>query len=236
MGLGWFFFCKILEERNQVVGHTAEHAGLLDISFKDFPDEGAVVLGVDGDGLEGGGPGGFVFVEVGGVVNEWECPSLVDKAELGDEAHGAADGGGEGVVGGGSGGQGAVDVVGDAPIRGVVVAAFPSDAEFAAEVFVGLLDAAAFHAAKLGDRDTAGGHTGTTEFIGINGATTDELWQLLQDEVAQLHNWYDAEAKNGNLSPRTDEPQIALVRQRPAPDEDGDYAGLDDWPIIADWK
>ena len=116
VGLGWRYFLKIFEEGGEVVGHALEHAGLLDIALEDFPHECAVVFWVDGYGLEGCGPGGFVFLEVGGIVDERECAGLVDEAELGDEAHGAAYGRCEGIVGGCGCGEGAVDIIGDVPV------------------------------------------------------------------------------------------------------------------------
>lgn len=75
--------------------------------------------------------------------------------------------------------------------------------------------------------------TGTTEYIGITGQPTHaELHDMLAAEVAQIHEWLDAEAQKGNTGERTDEPQVAVVRQRPAPDEDGEFPPSHEWPII----
>lgn len=79
--------------------------------------------------------------------------------------------------------------------------------------------------------------TGTTEYIGITGGPTrDELFDLLSGEVDRIHAWMDEEAKKGNMEARTDEPQVAVIRQRPEADEDGDFAPLDEWPVIIDWN
>jgi len=91
------FLGESVEEGLEIIGHSAEHAGVLHVAFEDFADEGSIVFGVDGDGLESGGPGGFVFVEIGCVVDKRECAGLLDEAKLGDEAHGTTNGGGEGV-------------------------------------------------------------------------------------------------------------------------------------------
>lgn len=79
--------------------------------------------------------------------------------------------------------------------------------------------------------------TGTTEYIGITGQPTrDELHDILAAEVTRIHAWMDEEAKKGNMDARTDEPQVAVVRQRPEADEDGDFPPSHEWPIIIDWN
>jgi len=75
--------------------------------------------------------------------------------------------------------------------------------------------------------------TGTTEYIGITGQPTlDELRNVLAAEVTRVHEWLDAETEKGNTGARTDEPQVAVVRQRPPADEDGDYPPSHEWPVI----
>ena len=92
-----------------------------------------------------------MLVEIGGIVDEGQRPGDVDEAELRDEAHGAADGGGEGVKRGVGGGEGAVYAIGKVPVGGLVIAAFPGDAVFPAEFGIGFLDAPPLHAAELFD-------------------------------------------------------------------------------------
>lgn len=76
---------------------------------------------------------------------------------------------------------------------------------------------------------------GTAEYIGVIGQPTrDELHKMLAAEVAQVHEWLDAEAKKGNMDERTNEPQVALIRQRPAADENGDFPPSHEWPVIID--
>jgi len=79
--------------------------------------------------------------------------------------------------------------------------------------------------------------TGTTGYIGISGQPTrDELQNMLAAEVAQLRDWIDAEAEKGVMGERTDEPQVAVVRQRPPADADGDYPESHEWPVVIDSK
>lgn len=79
--------------------------------------------------------------------------------------------------------------------------------------------------------------TGTTEYIGINGQPTHtELHDMLGAEVARIHDWIDSESKTGGMETRTDEPQVAVVRQRPEADEDGDFPPSHGWPIIIDFN
>ena len=92
---------NVFEEGFEFVGSPLQHAGLLDVTFEDFANEGAVVFRVDGDGFEGSGPGGFVFIEVGRIIDEGEGAGLMNETKLRDETHGAADGSNECVVGGG---------------------------------------------------------------------------------------------------------------------------------------
>ena len=78
---------------------------------------------------------------------------------------------------------------------------------------------------------------GTSENMGITGhPTNDELWDLLASEVSRVREWIDSEAESGAMDARTDEPQIAIVRQRPEADEDGDFPPSHEWPIIIDWN
>jgi len=101
-----------------------------------------------------------MFVEIGGIVNEGEGAGLVNEAELGDEAHGAADGGSERIEGGVRGGKGAVDAVGEVPVAGFVVAPFPGDAVLEAEAGVGFFHTPALHATELFDGNTMDGGLG----------------------------------------------------------------------------
>ena len=79
--------------------------------------------------------------------------------------------------------------------------------------------------------------TGTSEYIGITGQPThDDLRAMLAVEVAALRGWIDAEAKNGNMDERDDEPQVAEVRQRPAADADGDFPPSHEWPVVIGGK
>ena len=79
--------------------------------------------------------------------------------------------------------------------------------------------------------------TGATEYIGIIGQPSrDELFDVLAAEVKRIHKWLDDDARKGNMEKRTDEPQIAIVRQRPEADEDGDFPGPYEWPVISDWN
>lgn len=78
---------------------------------------------------------------------------------------------------------------------------------------------------------------GTSENVGIVGQpTNDELWDLLAGEVKRVQSWLDSEAESGACDARTDEPQIAIVRQRPEADEDGDFPPSHEWPIVIDWN
>lgn len=78
---------------------------------------------------------------------------------------------------------------------------------------------------------------GIAEYMGIIGQTSnDELWDLLAAEVNRVRDWLDNEAASGAMDARTDEPQIAIVRQRPAADEDGDFPPSHEWPIVIDWN
>lgn len=78
---------------------------------------------------------------------------------------------------------------------------------------------------------------GLTEYMGITGTPTNaELWDLLASEVNRVHKWLDSEAASGAMDNRTDEPQIALIRQRPNADEDGDFPPSHEWPIIINWN
>ena len=75
---------------------------------------------------------------------------------------------------------------------------------------------------------------GTAEYIGISGHPThDDLRAMLADEVAELWRWLDEEVKKGNMDERTDEPQVAEVRQRPA-SADGDCPPSHEWPVVID--
>lgn len=79
--------------------------------------------------------------------------------------------------------------------------------------------------------------TGSAEYIGITGQpTNDELREMLAAEVNRIQEWIDSEAESGGMDARTDEPQIAIVRQRPEADEDGDLPDSHEWPIIIDWN
>jgi len=79
--------------------------------------------------------------------------------------------------------------------------------------------------------------TGTTEYIGITGQPTlDELRNVLAAEVTRVHEWLDNDAIAGVMGERTDEPQVAVVRQRPAADADGDYPASHEWPVVIDSK
>lgn len=74
---------------------------------------------------------------------------------------------------------------------------------------------------------------GTTEFIGVIGQPRrDVLAEMLDAEISRVRRWIDEEFRNGNIDARTDEPQVAIVRQRPEADEDGEHAPACDWPIV----
>jgi hypothetical protein len=62
------------------------------------------------------------------------------------------------------------------------------------------------------------------------------LIDLLQQEVDALHAWFDEEVRKGVMDARTDEPQVARILERPAPDEDGDYPASSDWPVYFRWS
>jgi len=75
--------------------------------------------------------------------------------------------------------------------------------------------------------------TGTTGYIGVTGQPTlDELRAMLAAEVNEIREWIDNEAIAGVMGERTDEPQVAVVRQRPAADADGDYPPSHEWPVV----
>lgn len=73
---------------------------------------------------------------------------------------------------------------------------------------------------------------GITEYIGVTGASRNDLIDLMNSEVARLHAWMDSEVASGVMSERTDEPQIARILERPDPDEDGEFPSLHDWSEI----
>ncbi len=73
---------------------------------------------------------------------------------------------------------------------------------------------------------------GITEYIGVTGASKNELIDLLGNEVEKLCAWMDSEVESGAMDERTDEPQIARILERPAPDEDGEFPSLHDWSEI----
>jgi len=74
---------------------------------------------------------------------------------------------------------------------------------------------------------------GNSGYIGITGQPTiDELRAMLAAEVNEIREWLDNEAIAGVMGARTDEPQVAVIRQRPAADEDGDYPPSHEWPAI----
>ena len=77
---------------------------------------------------------------------------------------------------------------------------------------------------------------GITEYIGVTGVSKNELIDLLINEVNELRAWMDLEVENGVMDERTDEPQIARILERPAPDEDGEFPALCDWPVFFDWN
>lgn len=75
--------------------------------------------------------------------------------------------------------------------------------------------------------------TGTTEYVGIIGRPSRHvLEEILGAEILSVRQWIDDEASNGNMDARADEPQVAVVRQRPDADEDDEYAPACDWPIL----
>lgn len=77
---------------------------------------------------------------------------------------------------------------------------------------------------------------GITEYIGITGASKNELIDLLNGEVDKLCAWMDSEVESGAMDERTDEPQIARILERPAPDEGGDFPALHEWSVFFDWN
>ena len=77
---------------------------------------------------------------------------------------------------------------------------------------------------------------GSTEYIGVTGASKNELIDLLNNEVDKLCAWMDSELASGVMSERTDEPQIARILERPIADSDGEFPSLHDWSVFFDWN
>lgn len=75
--------------------------------------------------------------------------------------------------------------------------------------------------------------TGTSEYIGIIGRPiTDVLWDMLSSEVYRIRRWVNEESEKRYMEELTGEPEIAIVRERPKPDEDGDFPPSHAWPIV----